>query len=108
ETFGNVTIEAMASGLTVVAYDYAAAEELIRHNQNGVLAPYDDAQAYIAESVRLAADPALAKTMALAARHTAQKTSWDSIHERFEQVLYGIVEKEEYDDTTRLALANTR
>ena len=108
ETFGNVTIEAMASGLTVVAYDYAAAEELIRHHQNGVLAPYDDAQAYIAESVRLAADPALAKKMALAARHTAQKISWDSIHERFEQVLYGIVEKEEYDDTTRLALANTR
>jgi glycosyltransferase involved in cell wall biosynthesis len=92
ETFGNVTIEAMASGLTVVAYDYAAAEELIRHNQNGALAPYDDAQAYIAESVRLAADPALAKKMALAARHTAQKMSWDSIHERFEQMLYGIVE----------------
>lgn len=108
ETFGNVTIEAMASGLAVAAYDYAAAEELIRHNENGVLAPYDDADAYIAQTVRLAADPALAKSMALAARHAAQKMSWASIHDRFEQVLYGIVEKEEYDDTTRLALANTR
>src|SRR5262249_12575129 len=29
ETFGNVTPEAMASGLPVVAYDYAAAGELI-------------------------------------------------------------------------------
>ncbi len=108
ETFGNVTIEAMASGLAVVAYDYAAAEELIRHNENGVMAAYDDAEAFIAQAVRLAADPALAQHMALAGRHTAQKMSWDSIHDRFEQVLYAIVEKEEYDDTTRLALANTR
>ena len=108
ETFGNVTIEAMASGLAVVAYDYAAAEELIRHNENGVMAAYDDAEALIAQAVRLAADPVLAQRMALAARHTAQKMSWDSIHDRFEQVLYAIVEKEEYDDTTRLALANTR
>src|SRR5690606_26563687 len=29
ETFGNVTLEAMASGLCVVAYDYAAAAEVI-------------------------------------------------------------------------------
>ena len=108
ETFGNVTIEAMASGLAVVAYDYAAAEELIDHNQNGVLAAYDDEDAFIAQSVRLAADPALAQRMALAARHTAQQMKWDNIHDRFEQVLYAIVEKEEYDDTTRLALANTR
>jgi len=108
ETFGNVTIEAMASGLAVVAYNYAAAEELIRHNESGVLAAYDDAEAFIAQATRLAADPALARRMALAARHSAQKMSWDSIHDRFEQVLYAIVEKEERDDTTRLALANTR
>ncbi len=108
ETFGNVTIEAMASGLAVVAYNYAAAEELIRHNESGVLAAYDDAEAFIAQATRLAADPALAQRMAQAARHAAQTMSWDSIHDRFEQVLYAIVEQEERDDTTRLALANTR
>ena len=108
ETFGNVTIEAMASGLAVVAYNYAAAEELISHNESGVLAAYDDAEAFIAQATRLAADPALAQCMAQAARHAAQTMSWDSIHDRFEQVLYAIVEQEERDDTTRLALANTR
>lgn len=108
ETFGNVTIEAMASGLAVVAYNYAAAEDLINHNESGALAAYDDAEAFIAQAARLAADPALAQRMAQAARHTAQKMSWDSIHDRFEQVLYAIVEKEERDDTTQLALASTR
>jgi Glycosyltransferase len=44
ETFGNVTTEAMASGLAVVAYQYAAAEALLRQGVNGMLAPYDDAQ----------------------------------------------------------------
>jgi glycosyltransferase involved in cell wall biosynthesis len=39
ETFGNVTPEAMASGLAVLAYDYAAAAQLIRHNESGLLAP---------------------------------------------------------------------
>ena len=39
ETFGNVTLEAMASGLAVVAYDYAAAKMHITHNKTGVLVP---------------------------------------------------------------------
>ena len=43
ETFGNVVPEAMASGLTVVGYDYAAAGQLIRHGENGLLV-YDISQ----------------------------------------------------------------
>jgi glycosyltransferase involved in cell wall biosynthesis len=38
ETYGNVTLEALASGLPVVAYRMAAAAELIRHDDNGMLA----------------------------------------------------------------------
>ena len=46
ETFGNVTLEAMASGLAVIAYDYAAARELIAHRENGLLAPFDAADTF--------------------------------------------------------------
>lgn len=38
ETFGNVTVEAMASGLAIVAYDYAAAAEYLEHGDSGLLA----------------------------------------------------------------------
>ena len=38
ETFGNVTLEAMASGLCVVAFAAAAAGELVRDGRNGLLA----------------------------------------------------------------------
>ncbi len=35
ETFGNVNMEAMASGLVVIAFDYASAEQFIAHRRNG-------------------------------------------------------------------------
>ena len=47
ETWGNVTLEAMASGLGIVAYDYAAAREVLRHGENALLAPFGDAAAFI-------------------------------------------------------------
>src|SRR5208282_1785922 len=53
ETFGNVTLEAMASGLVVVAYDYAAAKLHIRHGETGVLVRFGDGNAFVNSSVRL-------------------------------------------------------
>jgi len=41
ETYGNVTLEAMASGLAIVAYDYAAAAEHLVHETSALLAPCD-------------------------------------------------------------------
>ena len=46
ETFGNVVLEALASGLAVVAYDQAAAAQHIRHGYNGVLAMPGDEEAF--------------------------------------------------------------
>ncbi|MGA7985950.1 MAG: glycosyltransferase family 1 protein, partial [Burkholderiales bacterium] len=53
ETFGNVTLEAMASGLGVVAYDYAAARQHLEHGRSALLAPFDDRAAFIAHAERL-------------------------------------------------------
>lgn len=87
ETFGNVTLEAMASSLAVVAYDYAAARQYIRHNESGLLAPFNDAAAFVREARRLAAEPALVDRLRRAARATAKQLGWDRIAGDFEQVL---------------------
>jgi glycosyltransferase involved in cell wall biosynthesis len=46
ETFGNVTIEAMASGLAVCAFDYGAAHEYCRSLEHGFTAAFADEEAF--------------------------------------------------------------
>ncbi|MFI8573393.1 MULTISPECIES: glycosyltransferase family 4 protein [Stenotrophomonas] len=57
ETFGNVTLEAMASGLATVAFDYGAAREYLRTDENGI-AVNDDSE-FVTAAVQLAGDDTL-------------------------------------------------
>lgn len=87
ETFGNVTVEALASGLPVVAFNYAAAGQLVVQGHNGMLAPVGDAAAFVAAATRLAQDDGLRQHMAVQARQTAQSQGWEPVIDRFEAVL---------------------
>ena len=95
ETFGNVTLEAMASGLAVVAYDYAAARELVTHRENGLVAPFDAADTFCALAGEAVADSKTRRAMGLAARQTAENTSWSTIYSLFEQTLFDVVKMSE-------------
>ena len=92
ETFGNVTPEAMASGLPVVAFDYAAAAQIIQHGISGRLVPFGDGEAFVREALTLANDRAQRAAMGPAAREAAARLTWDSIVARFETVLLGVME----------------
>lgn len=87
ETFGNVTAEAMASGLPVVAFDYAAAARLIRSGENGLLVPFDESAAFIEDAAVLAGDRSRARAIGRRARTTACACGWDAVVERFESVV---------------------
>ena len=91
ETFGNVTTEAMASGLPVVAYDCAAAAQLIRCGKNGVLAPFADLPAFVRHALALACDGALRRAIGEQARRSACELDWDGIAARFEGVLAAVI-----------------
>jgi len=90
ETFGNVTLEAMASGLGIVAYRYAAAREHLRHEESALLAAPDDEAAFIAAAERLVREPALAGRLGRAARASAERLTWQRIVEDFEAVLFNV------------------
>ena len=87
ETWGNVTAEAMASGLVVLAYDCAAAGQLIRSGDNGVLAPFGDTHAFIRRAVRLATMRDDTRSMRQSARHTATEWGWDRVVDQLEAAL---------------------
>lgn len=94
ETWGNVTIEAMASGLAVVAYDCAAAEEIIRHGENGLKVAPEDQAAFIAQAASLAPDVARQRRLGTTAAARATQLSWDAIIDSFERVLLRLAHPE--------------
>lgn len=96
ETFGNVVLEAQASGLGVVAYDEAAAGLHIRHGYNGVLAMPGDEYAWIEAACWLLDDPETLRTLRLNARRHASRQSWTGIVEQFENQLQQARQGREY------------
>lgn len=91
ETFGNVTLEAMASGLAVVAYDYAAARQYLHHEASALLAPLDDEPAFVRLAARLAGNPDLVSRLRSEARQAAETASWSRTFDELEIVLRKII-----------------
>ncbi len=95
ETFGNVTTEALASGLAVVAFDYAAARQYIRHGESGLLAPFGDKPRFIELTQDAAADPALRARLKAGAVAAARALSWDAVIDDLEAILFELALRDE-------------
>jgi glycosyltransferase involved in cell wall biosynthesis len=87
ETFGNVTLEAMAAGLGVVAFDAAAAGELIRDGDNGLLATPGDSNGFIDAACRALSPDVDLPRLRCRARESTLGASWDAILRAFERRL---------------------
>jgi glycosyltransferase involved in cell wall biosynthesis len=87
ETFGNVVLEAMASGLAVLAYDDAAARQHVGHMLSGLLAPREDAHLFTHLAALLAHDPALRLSLGREARRVSSEIPWELKFPELEAVL---------------------
>lgn len=90
ETFGNVLTEAMASGLAVAGFDYAAAQQFVRHGESGLSVPCDQPETLVQAAVHLATDPLLRAQLRPAARLAVEAQSWERVIGRFESDLLAI------------------
>lgn len=80
ETFGNVVLEAMASGMPVVAVRAGGVGDIVRDGATGLLVEPGSSPETFAEAVlRLVGDPARRAEMARAARAYAESQSWSAI-----------------------------
>ena len=93
ETFGNVVPEALASGLAVLSYSCAAAQELITDGINGVLVEAGDELAFVNASVELAANPTRMARMRAASALSVAHLGWDAIFDSFVDTLNGVLER---------------
>ncbi|MCS6872804.1 MAG: glycosyltransferase family 1 protein [Anaerolineae bacterium] len=79
ETFGQVILEAMASGLPVVAADQGGSAALVQHGKTGFLVPAHDSAAFHERTCQLLTDAALRRRMSAAARAYAEQHAWSAV-----------------------------
>ncbi len=77
ETLGLVVLEAMASGLPVVAAPAGGVRDHLRDGRNGLAYPPGDVGAMAGAMVRLAEDWGLTRRLARGARRTAEALTWE-------------------------------
>ncbi|KIL38915.1 glycosyl transferase [Gordoniibacillus kamchatkensis] len=93
ETFGNVVLEAMASGTPVVGARAGGVKDIVQHGTTGFLCEPGDIAAYVEAVCLLYEQPELRRAMALSGREYSLRQSWDAIFARlyasYEEVLGG-------------------
>ena len=85
ETLGLVVLEAMASGLPVVAAPAGGVRDHLRQDENGLAYPPGNVEAMAQAMVRLVAEPGLAQRLSRGARRTAEELTWEREMERLDR-----------------------
>jgi UDP-glucose:(heptosyl)LPS alpha-1,3-glucosyltransferase len=91
DTFGNVPLEAMASGLPVIVTAQCGVSELITQGHNGLLLKHSEDLNGMAAALTTLNDAGVRERIGREARATAERYSWDSVAERTLQVYTELV-----------------
>ena len=92
ETFGNVTLEAMASGVPTVAFDYGAARESLRDGVHGAAIADGDDAGFIAACVRIGNDDALRHALGDASRVAVAGLRPDQVAADLDRILQSLAD----------------
>ncbi len=79
ETFGNVTLEAMASGTVPICVNATGSACLVEHERTGLLVEQADGRVLADAAASLIADPGRQARLAAAARTASAAYGWDEI-----------------------------
>ncbi len=90
ETFGNVVLESLASGVPLVAFDHGAASDYLCDSRHGAKLACDDDAGFIAASVHLACDDDLRRGMGQAARQSVLRLAPERVAEDLDALMSGL------------------
>lgn len=91
EGFGLVILEAMASGLPVIASNSGGIPEVITDGKDGFLTEEKDSNNIAAKINKILQDTQIYEKMSQNARNTAQKYDYQVIAEKYAKIIEGIV-----------------
>ncbi len=88
ETFGNVTIEAMASGIVPVVANAGGSRTIVRDGENGLLAEPKSAEDFYRKTVMLLDDRALRDKLRITGLDDSKHYAWDKVFARVLEVYH--------------------
>ncbi|HEY4281556.1 MAG TPA: glycosyltransferase [Chthoniobacterales bacterium] len=83
DTFGNVIIEAQASGVPVVVSDAGGPKELVTNEQNGIVTKSHDVDDFARAIRELVVNPELRRKMGSLARESVVDRTWPDAFQKF-------------------------
>jgi len=93
ETFGNVVLEALSSGLPVIGADAGGVQHLVTDGVNGYLCEPKNVEAFVSRTAQLFENHLLRLRFSCDARHFAKTKSWDEIFEQLIASFNGVVKR---------------
>ena len=91
ETFGNVTLEALASGIPVLAFDCAAARDWVQTGINGWLVAESNPEGFAAQAVAVFNSKDALDQITQSTRQQVVHLDWDQIAEQVESVFWDAI-----------------
>jgi phosphatidylinositol alpha-mannosyltransferase len=95
ESFGIIHLEAMASGVPIVASDIEGYREILDPGREALLFPNRDPGLLAAAALRILRDPSLARAMGAAGREKAERYSWAGIARQLETLYLEVLDRKQ-------------
>jgi len=103
ETFGNVVLEAMASGLPVAGVGSGGVTDFLSHNHNSLLCAAEDKKSFTNNLISIMENSSLRKQLAENALKTALSRDWNSIFDSLVNVYMDVIESQRQQDSVLAA-----
>lgn len=96
ETFGNVTLEGMASGLPCLVADAPGSKSLVRHGVNGYIIAVENETAFYEYAKQLVENDQLREAMSKQSFKKSGDFTWDKINGGLLNNYYELVERQDF------------
>jgi glycosyltransferase involved in cell wall biosynthesis len=94
ETFGNVVLEGLSSGIPAIVADVGGCAEIIRKSGGGIIVPASEPERFYEATLGLINNPAEWERLQRKGLEYASRQSWDRINDELIRLYYELVQRD--------------